>query len=272
MLTIGDRRTYAGARLEVVATPTVSVLFRGCDGRSELLGDNGVVIRPLAPQAVDRPADGTPLRSYKRRTSRVTATQADALDRLWSSLGVEVDGHPLDAAALFGRSAPLVLEIGFGMGEATVEMAAARPDLDLLAVDVHTPGLGGLLRDVEARGLTNVRVADGDANALLPMLAASSVHEVRIFFPDPWPKTRHWKRRLVDEAFLSLVAERLVPGGRVHVVTDWPHYADWVRRLVAGHALYDLVDEVPWRPRTRFEVIGIDAGRPAIDVVAVRRT
>jgi tRNA (guanine-N7-)-methyltransferase len=229
------------------------------------------VTNPIAVETVDRPADGTPLRSYKRRTSRVTATQADALERLWSSLGVEVDGRTLDVVALFGRSAPVVLEIGFGMGEATVEMAAAQPHLDVLAVDVHTPGLGGLLREVDARGLTNVRVADGDANALLPMLAPSSVHEVRIFFPDPWPKTRHWKRRLVDEPFLSLAAERLVPGGRVHVATDWPHYADWVRRLVADHPSYDLVDAVPWRPRTRFEVIGIEAGRPAIDVVAVRR-
>ena len=222
-------------------------------------------------ETVDRPADGTPLRSFKRRTSRVTATQADALDRLWSSLGVSVDAGEIDVPALFGRRAPLVLEIGFGMGESTVEMAAAQPDLDVLAVDVHTPGLGGLLRDVDARGLTNVRVADGDANLLLPLLPTGSVHEVRIFFPDPWPKTRHWKRRLVDEAFLSLVADRLVSGGRVHVATDWPHYAEWVRRLVAGHASYDLIDVVPWRPRTRFEQIGIDAGRPAIDVVAVRR-
>ena len=221
---------------------------------------------------VDRPVDGTPLRSYKRRTSRVTASQADALERLWPSLGVDVDGHLLDLASLFGRTAPLVLEIGFGMGDATAEMAAAQPDLDLLAVDVHIPGQGGLLREVEGRGLTNVRVADGDANTLLrSMLTASSLHEVRIFFPDPWPKARHWKRRLVDETFLSLVADRLVPGGRVHVVTDWAHYAEQVRRLVAGHVAYDLVDPVPWRPHTRFEQQGLDAGRPGLDVVAVRR-
>jgi tRNA (guanine-N7-)-methyltransferase len=226
---------------------------------------------PVAKPRVERPADGTPLRSYKRRTSRVTATQADALDRLWLSLGVDVDGCPVDLAALFGRVAPVVLEIGFGMGEASAQLAAAQPEVDVLAVDVHTPGIGGLLRDVDARGLTNVRVADGDANALLAMLPAASLHEVRIFFPDPWPKRRHWKRRLVDEAFLSLVAGRLAPDGRLHLATDWPHYAEQVRLLVMRSAAFDLVDQVPRRPRTRFEQQGIDAGRPAVDVVAVRR-
>jgi len=189
--------------------------------------ENGPVSRRVAQEIVDRPADGTPLRSFKRRTSRVTATQADALDRLWSSLGVELDGGELDVPAIFGRRAPLVLEIGFGMGEATVELAAAQPHLDVLAIDVHTPGLGGLLRDVDARGLTNVRVAGGDANTLLPLLPLGSLREVRIFFPDPWPKTRHWKRRLVDEAFLSLVADRLVPGGRPTGRTTRNGYVAW---------------------------------------------
>jgi tRNA (guanine-N7-)-methyltransferase len=230
------------------------------------------VTHPATPSIVERPAEGTPLRSFKQRTSRVTSRQADGLARLWPSFGVDVDDRLLDARALFGRSAPLVLEIGFGMAEATAEMAAAQPELDLLAIDVHTPGLGALLLEVEARSLTNVRVAGGDANILLAsMLAASSLHEVRIFFPDPWPKTRHWKRRLVDDAFLSLLADRLEPGGRLHFATDWAHYAEQVRRLVTGHAAYDLAAVVPWRPRTRFEQIGLDAGRPAHDVVAVRR-
>ena len=227
--------------------------------------------RPPVEDAAGRPAEGTPLRSYKRRTSRVTATQADALDRLWPSLGVAVDGRPLELTRLFGRVAPVVLEIGFGMGEATAALAAAQPEIDVLAVDVHTPGLGGLLRDVDARGISNVRVADGDANALLAMLPAASLHEVRIFFPDPWPKRRHWKRRLVDEPFLSLVAGRLAGGGRVHLATDWPHYAEQVRGLLAGHEAYDIVAAVPWRPPTRFERQGMAAGRPALDVVAVRR-
>jgi tRNA (guanine-N7-)-methyltransferase len=230
------------------------------------------VTRPATPQIVERPAEGTPLRSFKQRTSRVTSRQADGLARLWPSFGVDVDGHVLDAGELFGRSAPLALEIGFGMAEATAEMAATQPELDLLAIDVHTPGIGALLLEVEARGLSNVRVAAGDANILLgSMLTDSSLHEVRIFFPDPWPKTRHWKRRLVDDAFLSLLAGRLVRGGRLHFATDWAHYAEQVRRLVTEHAAYDLTSVVPWRPRTRFEQIGLAAGRPAHDVVAVRR-
>ena len=139
-----------------------------------------------------------PVRSYKRRASRVTAGQRTALDRLWPALGVAVDGSPLDLAALFGRSAPVVLEIGFGMGEATAAMAAAEPGHDVLAVDVHTPGQGNLLRLVEQAGLTNVRVADGDARQLLTdMLAPACLAGVRLFFPDPWPKSRHVKRRLV---------------------------------------------------------------------------
>jgi tRNA (guanine-N7-)-methyltransferase len=230
-------------------------------------------VPPVLPvaQPVD-PVEHLPLRSFKRRASRVTPGQADALERLWPAFGVDVDGDPLDLPALFGRTAPVVLEIGFGMGEATAEMAQAQPRLDLIAVDVHTPGQGALLRQIEVRGLSNVRVADGDASTLLrAMLTPGSLAEVRLFFPDPWPKARHWKRRLVDAQFASLVAERLTPGGRLHVATDWPHYAGQVRTVLSDQASYDLVDEVPWRPRTRFERQGIDAGRPAHDVVAVRR-
>ncbi|MDQ1617858.1 MAG: tRNA (guanine-N7-)-methyltransferase [Actinomycetota bacterium] len=218
------------------------------------------------------PADHSPPRSFKRRAGRVTPGQADALERLWPLFGVCIDDTPVDLRALFGRCAPVVLEIGFGMGEATAEMAQAQPECDVIAVDVHTPGQGALLRQVELRRLTNVRVGDGDATTLLrSMIGPDSLTEVRIFFPDPWPKARHWKRRLVDEAFASLVAARLLPGGRLHVATDWEHYAEQVRRVLAGHESYDLVDEVPWRVRTRFEEQGLAAGRVVHDVVAVRR-
>jgi tRNA (guanine-N7-)-methyltransferase len=216
-------------------------------------------------------AEPAPVRTFKARRGRVTAGQADALERLWEQFGVAVDGSPLDLTTLFGRAAPEVLEIGFGMGEASAEMAAAQPDLDLLAVDVHTPGQGALLRRVDELGLTNVRVADGDALVLLrEMVAPAALAEVRLFFPDPWPKRRHWKRRLVRPDVVDLLARRVRSGGRVHVATDWPPYAERARSVLAAHPAFTLVDEVPWRARTRFEGQAVAAGRPAVDVVAVR--
>jgi tRNA (guanine-N7-)-methyltransferase len=212
-----------------------------------------------------------PLRTFKTRRGRVTLGQADALERLWSELGVTVDGRPLDLVTLFGRVAPVVLEIGFGMGEATADMVAAQPERDLLAVDVHTPGQGALLRRVEELGLTNVRVADGDAVVLLrEMVAPAALAEVRIFFPDPWPTRRHWKRRLVGADMVDLLARRLVRGGQVHLATDWPHYAEQARAALAAHPAFTVTDAVPWRPQTRFERQGVDAGRPSVDVVAIR--
>ena len=213
------------------------------------------------------------VRSYRHRRGRLSATTADALDRL-GELIVPVDGRPLDVAALYGRVAPLVVEVGSGMGEATAAMAAADPGRDVLAVDVHVQGLGRLLRRVEEGELANVRVAEGDAVVLLrDMLAPESVDEVRVYFPDPWPKARHVKRRLVQQAFLDLVAARLRAGGRLHVATDWAPYAEQVRALVGAHPSYRVVHEGPrpeHRPVTRFEQRGLDAGRPSYDVIAER--
>ena len=209
-----------------------------------------------------------PVRTYKVRR-RVTTGQAAALERLLPRLGVD-PGQPFDAGAVFGRTAPLVLEIGSGMGEATAAMAAADPARDVLAVEVHTPGLGNLLRLVEAAGLSNVRVLEADAREVLAdLLPAGSLDELRIFFPDPWPKARHAKRRLVTPALLDLAAVRLRPGGRLHVATDWPDYAEQVLRLVRSHPSYERVrTDRGSRPVTRFEQRGRDAGRPVQDVVA----
>jgi len=211
-----------------------------------------------------------PVRSFKRRASMVTSTQRAALDSHWQRLGLAVDGAPLDLAGLFGRPAPVVLEIGFGMGEATVLMAAAQPEVDLLAVDVHTPGQGNLLRLADEAGLTNVRVADGDATVLLrESLPAASLAAVRVFFPDPWPKARHVKRRLVDAAFADLVADRLADDGLLHVATDIPAYAEQVAAVLAAEPRLATTDP-PWRPTTRFERRGAEAGRPASDLAARR--
>ena len=213
-----------------------------------------------------------PLQTFRLRRGRVTTTQADALDRLWPRWGVDVDGTPLDLPALFGRSAPVVLEVGSGMGEATAAAAALDAERDLLAVDVHTPGHGTLLRRLEEARLEHVRVADGDARVLLQaMLAPGSLDEVRVWFPDPWPKARHAKRRLVGAAFLELVASRLRRGGTLHVATDWAPYAEQVAGGLAASPLRLVSRDRPaGRPDTRFEQQGRAAGRVPHDLVAVR--
>ena len=212
------------------------------------------------------------VRSYKLRRGRITPGQADALERLRPTLGVPVDGRPLDLPAVFGRTAPLVVEIGSGTGESTVELAAADPGRDVIAVEVHTPGVGSLLRLAEQAGLTNVRVAEGDALVVLrDMLAPGSVDEVRVLFPDPWPKARHVKRRLVSPAFAELVASRLRPGGRLHVATDWAAYAEQVEAVLAATpGLSGGPVPRPDRPVTRFEQRARDEGRTVVDLVAVR--
>jgi tRNA (guanine-N7-)-methyltransferase len=213
------------------------------------------------------------IRSFKPRRGRVTPGQQRALDALWPSYGVE-PGTALDPVALFGRVAPWALEIGFGMGEATAAMAAADPAGDVLAVDVHTPGVGALLAELDARGLRNVRVVVADAVELLrDCVAPGALDEVRVFFPDPWPKARHHKRRLVTSGFAALVAARLRPGGRLRLATDWADYARQMAEVLAGSP--DLeggpVPRPLDRPLTRFERQGLAKGHSVVDLVAVRR-
>ncbi len=210
------------------------------------------------------------MRTWKARR-RTSPGQVEVLERLRPAYAVAVD-RPLDAAAVYGRTAPLVLEIGSGTGEAAVAMAAADPSRDLLAVEVHTPGVATLLRRVEQEGLSNVRVAEGDGlQVLTDALGPGSLDEVRVFFPDPWPKARHVKRRLVTPSFSALVADRLRPGGRLHVATDWASYAEQVLEVVGASPDLQVVSrERGARPLTRFERRGISAGRPISDVVARR--
>ena len=219
------------------------------------------------PVAVER---GEAVRTWKARR-RTSPGQVEVLDRLRPAYAVAVD-RPLDAAAVYGRTAPLVLEIGSGTGEATAVMAAADPSRDVLAVEVHTPGVATLLRRVEQEALGNVRVAEGDGlQVLAEALAPASLDEVRVFFPDPWPKARHAKRRLVTPSFAALVADRLRPGGRLHVATDWASYAEQVLDVVDGSPDLAVASrERGDRPLTRFERRGLAAGRTISDVVAVR--
>ncbi|CAL9501729.1 tRNA (guanosine(46)-N7)-methyltransferase TrmB [Streptomyces sp. enrichment culture] len=216
------------------------------------------------------------IRSFQPRRSRVTTGQADALQRLWGVWGLDIDGQRvIDLAALFGNARPVVLEVGFGMGEATARMAAADPDTNILAVDVHTPGQGNLLGLAERKGLSNIRVGNGDAIILLrEMLAPGALAGLRVYFPDPWPKKRHHKRRLIQPEFLTLAATRLAPGAVVHCATDWEPYAEQMLDVLTAHP--DFENTVPGggfaprpehRPLTRFEGQGLDKGHVVNDLL-----
>lgn len=209
----------------------------------------------------------------------MSPTAADALARLWPSRGVTVT-VPLtvDRERLFGRMAPLVVEIGSGMGEATLAMAAADPGRDYLAVDVHTPGLGALLARAEALHLRNIAAARGDAVELLEHgLGPGELDEICVFFPDPWPKARHHKRRILRPPIVALMRDRLRPGGTLRTATDWPHYAEQMLGVLEADPLlrnsFDGYAPGPGtRPPTRFEQRGRRAGRPIHDCVFTRVT
>ncbi|QNP71805.1 tRNA (guanosine(46)-N7)-methyltransferase TrmB [Streptomyces roseirectus] len=215
------------------------------------------------------------IRSFQPRRSRVTAGQAEGLQRLWGRWGLDIDGHAVDLRELFGDERPVVLEIGFGMGEATAQMAAADPATNVLAVDVHTPGQGNLLNLAEQNGLTNVRVANGDAIILLrEMLKPDALDGLRVYFPDPWPKKRHHKRRLIQPEFLDLVATRLRPGGVVHCATDWEPYAEQMLEVLDAHPEFEntrtdggFAPRPEFRPLTRFEAQGIEKGHVVNDLL-----
>ncbi len=218
--------------------------------------------------------ESRPIRTFHPRRGRMSSRGADAYDRLWPQFGLTVDDGDRtvrDPAELFGRDAPRVLEIGFGMGDVTAEMAAADPDRDYLAVEVHTPGIGNLLVMIEDRGLTNVRVARGDAMELAHQLPAGSLDAIHVFFPDPWPKARHHKRRLISPGNVVPLRRLLRPGGRLHTATDWPDYARaMVEALDADPGLSRCRTPAP-RPPTKFERRGAAAGRPIVDLVYERR-
>jgi tRNA (guanine-N7-)-methyltransferase len=214
--------------------------------------------------------------SYSRRGNRFTPHQQSAWDahhRAWVIPDEAVDRPDFRLAERFGREAPLVVEIGSGVGEATGVLAAARPAFDVLALEVWRPGVAASLAEVAAAGAANVRFCSVDAVwVLTELLGPGSISELWTFFPDPWPKTRHHKRRLVDASFADLAADRLAPGGRWRLATDWADYADQMRGVLDARA--DLVGGVVerWdeRPVTKFERKGIASGR-AITDLAYRR-
>jgi tRNA (guanine-N7-)-methyltransferase len=212
------------------------------------------------------------IRSYVLRQGRMTDAQRAAHERLLPVYGLPFSPEPVDFARVFGRRAPVVLEIGFGMGETTADIAAANPGVDYLGVEVHGPGVGSLLRMLEARGLENVRIVQHDATEVAAhMIPASSLRGIHVFFPDPWPKKRHHKRRLVQVGFARLLASRLEPDGYLHVATDWADYAEWILEVLAESGLENTAGRFAprpaYRPLTKFERRGLALGHGVYDIV-----
>jgi len=229
---------------------------------------------------VTRPEFHRSIVSFVQRGERMTVGQERAWDTYWEKMGNDVKSlpeGPLDFTSWFGRSAPVLLEIGSGMGETTSQLVAAAPELNYVAVEVYKPGLAQLLLRAEhLGGLDNLRVLRGDAVDLLTdHVAPASLHGVRIFFPDPWPKKKHHKRRLVQPEFVALLASRLEPGGVLHLATDWEHYAEQMLEVCSGERLltnvYDGWAPRPdWRPVTKFEQRAVNEGRVSHDLMFKR--
>jgi tRNA (guanine-N7-)-methyltransferase len=213
------------------------------------------------------------IRSYVLRQGRTTPAQQRALEQLLPQYGLPYAPAPIDARRVFGRDAPLVLEIGSGMGETTFDIAAAHAQADFIAVEVHGPGVGSLLNRVAGAGLRNLRVIRHDAAEVLAhMIPEDSLAAIHIFFPDPWPKKRHHKRRLVQPAFAALAARRLAPGGTLHAATDWPDYAEHIQAVLLAEPLLEpAVQGFVQRPGTKFEARGRRLGHPISDLYFRRR-
>ena len=219
----------------------------------------------------------TPIRSFVLRAGRLGPGQQRALDELGPRFVLPFATAPLDWDAAFGRVAPRVLEIGFGMGDATAQVAAAAPQQDLIGIEVHLPGVGALLKRIGEQQLTNIRILRHDAvEVLQQMLPPASLAGVHIWFPDPWHKKRHHKRRLIQPDFVSLLASRLAPGGYLHCATDWQHYAEQMLEVLsAEHALKNqagagYAPKPEWRPLTKFENRGLKLGHGVWDLLFSR--
>jgi tRNA (guanine-N7-)-methyltransferase len=214
------------------------------------------------------------VRSFVIRGGRATVAQQRALDELWPRYGVEFGSQPLEPEQIFGRRAPLMLEIGFGAGEALLAFAQAHPELNCLGVEVHKPGVGHLLLGAETAGLNNLRIVCHDAvEVLQQQLAPGSVQLIHIFFPDPWPKKRHHKRRLIQPEFVELLARVLAVGGTLRLATDWEHYAMHMREVIDASASFandaadsGFVARNEERPLTRFERRGQRLGHDVWDL------
>ena len=219
------------------------------------------------------PSSHPPIRSFVLRQGRVSNAQRRAVDTLSSVYGIAYAPGALDFRQVFGRRAPTILEIGFGMGETTAQIAQAHPENDYLGIEVHTPGVGSLLKQIAAGGLGNLRLIQHDAVEVLEhMIAPASLAGAHIFFPDPWPKKRHHKRRLIQPAFVALLASRLAPGAYLHAATDWQEYAEQILAVFAAepalaNTAKGYAPRPDYRPLTKFENRGLKLGHGVWDII-----
>ena len=218
-----------------------------------------------------------PIRSFVLRQGRFSTAQRQAYETLLPRFGIPYSPALIELERAFGRPNPKVLEIGFGMGETTATIAALQPERDFLAIDVHAPGVGSLLRLIDREHLTNVRIVSHDAvDVVHQMIAPGALAAVHVFFPDPWPKKRHHKRRLLQPAFVHVLAERLAPGGYLHAATDWEDYAvEMLATLnnepLLANAAKDFAPRPEYRPLTKFERRGLARGHGVWDLIFERR-
>jgi tRNA (guanine-N7-)-methyltransferase len=217
------------------------------------------------------------IRSYVLRQGRVSVAQQRALDTLMPRFGIPYAVKPLDLDAAFGRDAPKILEIGFGMGETTATIAAAHPENDYLALEVHNPGVGSLLKQVGEMELSNIRIIQHDAvEVLRDMIPDAALDGVHIFFPDPWHKARHNKRRLIQSPFIAQLVQKLKPGGYIHAATDWQDYAEQMLAVFSAepqlqNTAADYAPRPDYRPLTKFEQRGLRLGHGVWDLVFRRK-
>jgi tRNA (guanine-N7-)-methyltransferase len=213
------------------------------------------------------------VRSYSIRGSRITDAQRTAKDALQKVHGIEFTQEQLNISEIFPNSDKVILEIGFGMGEATAIIAKNHPNNGYIAVDVHPPGIGKLLARIVENDLTNLKVIEEDVHVVLQhMIANESLDGIHLFFPDPWPKKKHNKRRIVNEGFLALIHPKIKKGGFIHIATDWDPYAVSIQEVFAGSILFTggVIDKPEWRPVTRFEGQGIDKNHAVNDMMYLK--
>ncbi len=213
------------------------------------------------------------VRSYSIRGSRITDAQRLAKDALQKVHGIEFKQEQINIPAIFPKSDKVIMEIGFGMGEATAIIAKNHPNNGYIAVDVHPPGIGKLLARIVENDLTNLKVIEEDVHVVLQhMIPDESLDGIHLFFPDPWPKKKHNKRRIVNEGFLALIHPKIKKGGYIHVATDWVPYAENIQQVFAGSTLFTggVIEKPEWRPVTRFEGQGIDKDHAVNDMMYVK--